>query len=213
LFLPGNGDVIDAVTPGGGGDEPVPAFEFKLSKVEVVATAEDADSVALRPDAEATAADVKPVLDEFFVNAFLDPNKWKDGDYADAFAVFSDAALPSAQTGGAETLTLGENAGDTYEKVTPDKGSIRFDVLFDRESNAFSVAAHVRFYATAQTKESTYVAIVSHGVLFLEDDGDGWHVTAYDMKRNDHETEAPSATGTSGASTGSATSTGASGAS
>lgn len=214
LFLTGGADKVKGIVPGlGGGDEPVPEFAFKLSKVQVIGTAEDGDYLALKPAAQSTAAEVVPVLDEMFTNAFLDPNKWKDGDYADAFAVFSEAALPSAQTGGAEALTLGGDAGDTFETVTPSKGSIRFDVLFDKENQPFGVAAHVRFYATAERKDSTYVAIVSHGVLFLRDDGDGWQVTAYDMKRNDHETEAPSATGTSGASGGSATSTGASGAS
>ena len=211
LFLTGNGDKVGAIIPGGGA-EPVPEFTFKLAKVQVEATAEDADQTALRPIAESTAAEVAPVLDRFFIDAFLDPNKWKDADYEDALAVFSDAALPSAQTQGLETLTLGASAGETYETVAPDKGSVRYDVLFDRDGNPFQVAAHVKFYATAELKDATYVAIVSHGVLFLQDTGDDWHITAYDMKRNDHATEAPSATGTSGASTGSAT-TGASGAS
>jgi len=214
LLLTGNGDKLPGIIPGGGGDEPVPQWDgFKLAKVQVVGTAEEADNNALRPSAETTATDVAPLLDQFFTDAFLDPNNWKDGNYEDALAVFSDAALPSAQVAGLETLTLGENAGDTYESVQPDKGSIRYDVLFDREGNPFNVAAHVKFYATAQLKDSTYVAIVSHGVLFLQDTGDGWHITAYDMKRNDHATEAPTATGTSGASSGSPAATGASGAS
>src|SRR4029079_17633066 len=122
---------------------------------------------------------------------------------------FSDAALPSAQAQGLETLTLGDNAGDTYDDVQPLQGSVRYDVLFDKDGQPFDVAAHVKFYATATTKDAKYIAIVSHGVLFLQDTGDGWKITAYDMKRNDHETTAPSATGTSGASTGSAATSGA----
>jgi hypothetical protein len=213
LFLTGNGKTVTDILPGGGGDEPVPEFTFKLAKVQVVGTAEETDNVALRPLAETTAAEIAPVLDQFFTDAFLDPNKWKDGNYEDALALFSDAALPSAQVAGLETLTLGADAGDTYESVQPDKGSIRYDVLFDREDAPFDVAAHVKFYATAELKDASYVAIVSHGVLFLQDTGDGWRITAYNMKRNDHATEAPSATGTTGASGGSATTTGASGAS
>lgn len=211
LFLTGNADKLPG--PLGGGAEPVPEFSFKLAKVQVVGTAEDADNAALKPDAETAAADVAPVLDQFFTDAFLDPNMWKDGNYEDALALFSDAALPSAQTGGLETLTLGANAGDVYDSVLPDRGSIRYDVLFDKDGAPFDVAAHVKFYATAKRQDATYVGIVSHGVLFLQDTGDGWRITAYDMKRNDHETEAPSATPTSGASSSSATTTGASGAS
>jgi hypothetical protein len=212
LYLTGNGDVVGGLIPGNE-PEPVPEFDFKLSKVQVDVTAEDADQIAMRPAAEETATAVATVIDELYTAAFLDPNVWKDGDYSAAFDLFDEAAVASAQTQGAGTLTLGPDAGDTYEKVTPTKGSIRFDVLFDREGEPHTVAAHVRFYATAQRKDDTYVAIVSHGVLFLEDDGDGWHVTAYDMKRNDKETDAPSATtggATSPAGTG-ATTTGATG--
>ncbi len=201
LFLTGNADVIEGVIPGGDDPEPVPEFDFKLSKVFVVGTAEDADQVALRPDAEATAQEIVPILSDLFTASFLDPNNWKDGDYASAFDLYSEAALPQAQTQGAETLTLGEDAGDTYADVQPRKGSVRFDVLFDREGAPFSVAAKVRFYATAELKDSTFVSIVSHGVLFLEQNGDGWEITAYDMKRNDRETEAPTATGATGAAT------------
>ena len=212
LVLTGNADTITKPL-GIGHDEPVPDFSFKLAKVQVIGTAENAENAALKTPAETTATDVAPVLDRFFTDAFLDPNKWKDSNYDDALAVFSDDALPSAQTQGLATLTLGENAGDTYDSVEPLKGSVRYDVLFDRDGNPSDVAAHVRFYATAKTTDARYIAIVSHGVLFLKDTGDGWRITAYDMKRNDHETAAPSATGTSGASSSSASTTGASGAS
>ena len=213
LLLTGGGKaIIDQVIPGG--DELVPAFDFKLAKVAVIATTEDADVDALRPLADGAVNDVAPVLDTLFTAAFLDPNNWKDGEYAEAFEQFSDASMETAQLHGIDTLTLGANAGDLYDAVTPNKGSIRFEVLFDNDGNPFSVAAHVRFYATAERKDGTFVAIVSHGVMFVRDSGNGWKVQAYDMKRNDHETEAPSASTGSGATpsaeTGSTGGTGAS---
>jgi hypothetical protein len=212
LVLTGNADTITKPL-GLGRDEPVPEFSFKLAKVQVVGTAENADNAALKAPAETTAADVAPVLDQFFTDAFLDPNKWKDSNYDDALALFSDAALPSAQGQGLETLTLGANAGDTYDDVQPLKGSVRYDVLFDKDGKPFDVAAHVKFYATAKTKDAKYIAIVSHGVLFLQDTGDGWRITGYDMKRNDHETEPPAASTSPGATGGSSSGSGASGAS
>ena len=211
LVLTGKADEVIDRLPGGNDPEPVPEFDFKLSKVQVIVTGEDADQQAMRPAAEETAAEVMPVIDELFTNAFLDPNLWKDGDYAAALELFDEAALESAQTQGLETLTLGANAGETYEAVTPSKGSVRFDVLFDREGQAHTVAAHVRFYATGERTDATYIAIVSHGVLFLEDDGGGWQVTAYDMKRNDRETEAPAATGGTSATGGGTATSGATG--
>jgi len=213
LLLTGGGKaIIDQVIPGG--DEPVPAFDFKLAKVAVIATTEDADVDALRPLADGAVNDVAPVLDTLFTAAFLDPNNWKDGEYAEAFEQFSDASIDTAQLHGIDTLTLGANAGDLYDAVTPNKGSIRFEVLFDNDGNPFSVAAHVRFYATAERKDGTFVAIVSHGVMFVRDSGSGWKVQAYDMKRNDHETEAPSAsTGSSATPSAETGSTGGTGAS
>jgi len=212
LFMTGSGaKIINKVT--GGGDEPVPAFDFKAAKVTVVPTAENADTKALEPAAQQASQDVVPVLDTLFTEAFLDPNNWKDGSYDEAWDEFSDAARTNASGADAGTLTLGANAGDTYDKVSPDKGSIRFDVLFDRDGKPFSVAAHVKFYALGQGKDGTYTAIISHGVMFLRDTGNGWKVIGYDMKRNDHETEAPAASTSPGASSGSSSGSGASGAS
>jgi hypothetical protein len=203
LTLTGGGKtIIDKL----GGEEPVPSFDLKMSKVSAVGTAEDADASTLQTKAEAAARATMPVLDRLFTEAFLDPNNWKDGSYDEAFQEFSDAAASPASTGDLATITLGADAGDTYSKVSPNKGSIRFEVLFDPDGDAFSVAAHVRFYALAERTDGGYTAIVSHGVMFLRDQGGGWKVVGYDMKRNDHETEAPSASasgapsGASGAS-------------
>jgi hypothetical protein len=211
LFMTGGKDIIAKVIPGG--DEPVPAFDFKAAKVTVVPTAENANTKALQPAAEQASQTVVPVLDTLFTEAFLDPNNWKDGSYDEAWEEFSDAARPNASGADAETLTLGANAGDTYDTVSPDKGSIRFDVLFDRDGKPFSVAAHVKFYGLGEGKDGTYTAIVSHGVMFLRDTGNGWKVIGYDMKRNDHEIEPPAASTSPGANGGSSSGSGASGAS
>jgi hypothetical protein len=201
LILTGKGGtLIDTITPGG--DEPVPAFDFKPFKpahVRVVSTTEGADEQALRSAATTAATAAVPVLDNLFTEAFLDPNNWKDGSYDEAFVDFTDDAAAQATGAGLETVTLGADAGATYQTVSPSKGSIRFDVLFDRDGNAFSVAAHVKFYALGERKDGTYTAIVSHGVVFLRDTG-GWSVIGYDLKRNDHETEPPTPSPSAGAS-------------
>ena len=209
LVLTGHGGSVTRLLPGGS-DEPVPKFDFKASKVEAIATGENANVNALQPKAQQAATATVPVLDTIFTEAFLDPNNWKDGSYDSAFDGFSDQAATSASGPGLATMTLGANAGDTYQKVSPSKGSIKFDVLFDRDGNAFSVAAHVKFYALAQRTDDSYVAIVSHGVMFLRPTGSTWQVVGYDMKRNDHETEAPSPSASGSASASSSSGTGAS---
>ena len=47
-----------------------------------------------------------------------------------------------------------------------------------------------RFYAFGTRSDGTYTAIVSHGQLFLENNG-GWSVSAFDVNRNDGETASP----------------------
>jgi hypothetical protein len=48
----------------------------------------------------------------------------------------------------------------------------------------------VIFRATAERKDGTYLAIVSEGEFFLRQI-DGWTITAFDVKRDDHETQPP----------------------
>ncbi len=187
----GEGGIIDDIIPGGddGPSDEVPAFDFKLSKVDIVATDEDAEIEALRPTAEAAAEEVAPVLDDLYTNGFLDPTNWRDGDYAEILTLFTADAATSAQ-GSLETLTLGATAGDVYETVTPRKGSLRFTVLFDQDGAVDTIVVRVRFYALGARTDGTFISIVSAGQVFLRD-VEGWKITAFDMRRNDQETEAP----------------------
>lgn len=189
LFLRGEGGGGLPIL-GGGEDDTVPEFDFRVPRrVEVVATSADADAEALRPAAEGTRDEIVPVLDELFTAAFLDPANWREGDYEDVFALFSDGAVEAAR-GSVETLTLGVGAGDVFERVTPAKGGLMFRVLFDPEGNPDTVVVGVRFRALAERTDGTYLAIVSSGQFFLRD-VDGWKVTAFDVQRSDRETEPP----------------------
>jgi hypothetical protein len=195
-----DGGIIRRIT-GGGEDDTVPPFEFSLGKTAVIATVRDADDDALQSQADDLVREITPVLDDLYTNAFLDPTNWRDGDYEEVLASFADDALPAAQSG-LETLTLGAGAGDVYERVTPKRGVLSYRVLFDQDGVPDTVVAQVTFSATGQRKDGTYVAIVSTGEWFLNDEG-GWTVTAFDVSRADHETKPPPSPtpSTSGAST------------
>jgi hypothetical protein len=200
LFLLGGGtDAIPII--GGGGDDPddsVPAFDFKEKKAVGVATVSDFDKAALASSAEQVGAEITPTIDDLFTNAFLDPSNWREGDYEEVFAAFAPTALPVAQEN-IETITLGTAAGEVFEDVEPKKGSLTYRILFDPEGSPGTAVVEYRFYATAERKDGTYLAISSHGQLFLED-LDGWKVTAFDIVRSDSEAEAPATTGASGSS-------------
>jgi hypothetical protein len=175
-----------------GGDDQsdeVPPFEFRTGKTGVVATVPDADVEALKAAAAPVTAEIVPVLDDLYTNGFLDPTNWREGDYEEVVALFSDEAAPAAQES-LETLTLGATAGDVYETVTPNKGSLTFEVLFDPEGTANTVVVSVKFYALGERTDGTYTSIISVGDVFLQDDG-GWKITAFEVRRGDKETDPP----------------------
>jgi hypothetical protein len=127
LFLFTRGGEAKIPFIGGGGDEPVPAFDFPAPKVDVETTSDKTDSQSLRSAAEEVAAEAVPVIDQLYTEAFLDPNNWKDGEYDEVWELFDPSALPTAEAS-IETLTLGVDAGDVYDTVTPKKGSLKMRV-------------------------------------------------------------------------------------
>jgi hypothetical protein len=176
-----------------GGDDDsdvVPEFDFTVGRAQAVATAPDADTESLEAEAGDIAVEITPVLDELYTNAFLDPANWREGDYAEVIALFSEGSAPTAQQS-VEVLTLGATAGDVYDRVTPEKGRILFTVLFDPAGSPHTAVAKVHFAALGERSDGTFTLIVSKGELFLRDVG-GWQITAFDVTRQDHETEPPS---------------------
>ena len=183
----------------GGHDDEIPAFEFKAKRVGVEATTENADLDAMRVTAGQIQTEIVPELNALFTEAFLDPENWRNGEYDEVLEPFADDALPHVQEG-LETLTLGANAGDVYDEVTPTKGSVATKVLFDLDGNPNTVNVTFRFYALGERKDGTYTAIVSHGQLTMQD-LDGWKIIAFDVSRADHETEPPAPAPSGSAST------------
>ena len=187
LTLSGGGGGVLGI--GNGPDDSVPEFEFKIKKGDVVATQEAADLAALEVTAAQIQTEITPVIDALFTNGFLDPSNWREGDYAEVLEAFAPGALPTAQQS-LDAITLGVGAGDLYEDVEPSKGSLEYTILFDAEGLVDTAAVKFRFYALGERKDATFMSIVSHGQLFLRD-LDGWKITAFDVIRNDAETEAP----------------------
>ena len=188
LFLSrGDGGGIPFV--GGDDTPPVTPMEFKIRKTRAVATSENADVEALAQQAATVGQELTPMLDDLFTNAFLDPENWQDGDYTEVWETFTEGARTTAEQN-VETLTLGAAAGDVYDRVEPTKGSLEYDVLFDQDGAAIQVVVKFRFYALGTRSDGTYTAIISHGQLFLDDAG-SWEISAFDVKREDRETESP----------------------
>ena len=174
----------------GGDDEVTPPFDFIVKPATAVATVSDPDEAALSASAEQVAQEITPTIDDLFTNAYLDPSNWRDGDYEEVFATFAPDAVPTAEES-VETLTLGDTAGDVFATVDPAKSKLSYQVLFDPDGAPETAVVTVIFRATGERKDGTYLAIVSEGEFFLRR-LDGWEITAFDVRRDDHETQPPS---------------------
>lgn len=182
----------------GGGDEPAPPFDFIVKPATAVPTAPDADEASLSASAEEVAHEITPMIDDLYTNAFLDPSNWRHDDYEEVFATFAPHAAATAEQS-VETLTLGATAGDVFDTVDPGKSKLTYQVLFDPDGAPETTVVSVIFRATAARKDGTYLAIVSEGEFFLRQI-DGWKITAFDVKRDDHETQPPSPSASTSAS-------------
>jgi len=173
----------------GGGDEPAPPFDFIVKPATAISTAPDADEATLSASADEVAQEITPMIDDLYTNAYLDPSNWRHDDYEEVFATFApDAAATAEQS--VETLTLGATAGDVFDTVDPGKSKLSYQVLFDPDGAPETAVVSVIFRATAERKDGTYLAIVSEGEFFLRQI-DGWKITAFDVTRDDHETQPP----------------------
>jgi hypothetical protein len=185
----GGGSII------GGGDEPAPPFDFIVKPATAIPTAPDADEAALSASADEVAQEITPLIDDLYTNAYLDPSNWRHDDYEEVFAAFAPQAAATAEQS-VETLTLGSTAGNVFDTVDPgkSKSKLSYQVLFDPDGEPETAVVSVIFRATAERKNGTYLAVVSEGEFFLRqiDRQEGWTITAFDVSRDDHETQPPS---------------------
>jgi hypothetical protein len=185
----GGGSII------GGGDEPAPPFDFIVKPATAIPTAPDADEAALSASADEVAQEITPLIDDLYTNAYLDPSNWRHDDYEEVFAAFAPEAAATAEQS-VETLTLGATAGNVFDTVDPgkSKSKLSYQVLFDPDGEPETAVVSVIFRATAERKNGTYLAVVSEGEFFLRqiDGQEGWTITAFDVSRDDHETQPPS---------------------
>jgi hypothetical protein len=188
----GRGGIIGAL-PLGEPDRPVPEFAFEMKGVAVEPTVDGKEQHAAAEDA---ATIVREELDELYVLAFLDPESWGDtGAIEDFFT--GDAA--DQLEGDTAALTLGVDAGDTYEYVEPTDGTLKVRVLTSA-NGALMAQADAKFEALAEHTDGSFTTVTSTGTFFFVKDGDDWRIQSYRVDRDEEAAEAPSPAATSTAS-------------
>jgi len=192
IFLLTRGDgIIGTIT---GDKPPVGKVNFHLKGTEFVATQPEGDVQAQKDTAKATADAVKKQLDTLFETAYVDPGSW--GDTGEIGDLFTDGAKGQLKDDIA-TITLGDNAGDTYDSVDPGKSSAKVRTLTDKSGNALRAAADISFTGLAKHKDGTYTTITVTGTFFFVKDGDTWRIEGYSLDRKEKPAKAPVPKGSS----------------
>jgi hypothetical protein len=184
FFTRGGGD---GILPGG---EPPGQVDFQLKGVTFIPYQLQGDQNAQKETAHAVADQVRLQLDALFEASYIDPDTWGDtGEIEDLFV----GGAKDQIAGDASTLTLGENAGDTYDAVDPGKSTLKVKVLTDAKGNAVRASARLSFTGLATHDDGTYSAITVTGAAIFVKDGDTWKIEAYTLNRSEKPAEAPAA--------------------
>jgi hypothetical protein len=159
------------------------------------------------------AKDIRDTLANMYTVAFINPDNWKSGDYDTVYGFFQQGkAFESAQRDSA-TLTLGPDAGDTYDDVKAKYSGLVVKVLTDKGGEPYTAAATADFSADATKKDGSNMLIKSHATYYLQRGEGGWIIVAYKANRLDGgaagsggsgggtSTSAPSTTSTSAPAT------------
>jgi hypothetical protein len=185
----------DGILPGGG--PPPGPVQFQLKSTKFIPYQLHGDQNAQKETAHQAGSDIQAQLDALFEKAYVDPGSWSDtGDIED---FFTEAARSSLE-GNAGTITLGQNAGDTYESVQPGKSTLKVNVLTGADGSAVRASADLTFTGLAKHTDGTYSAITVAGTAVFVNDGDTWKIEAYRLKRSEKQAQAPTPSPSSEAS-------------
>ncbi len=187
----------------GHSEAPAPTFAFQVAKTVPVTTVlqqPNGNPPDAKKSAEAAtpaAANIQKSLHAFYSNAFLAPDNWTNGTYADAFGSFSAQAQAQGMKQ-IDVLTAGTDAGDTYSDIQPAKATMKTRVLLDPKGEPYSAVSTVTFAVDATLKDGTGTErLLSNGQYIFEKGPEGWMITAFSVQRSD---QAPRSSGSAVAS-------------
>jgi hypothetical protein len=192
FFLTRGGD--SGIPIFGGNDVPPGQVDFQVKGVTFIPYQLHGDQAAQKATAHTAAEEIRKQLDAMFEKSYIDPGTW--GDTGEIEAFFTGGAKDQI-AGDASTLTLGENAGDTYKSVDPKKSTIKVNVLTDAKGNAARAAATISFAGFATHTDGTYSAITVSGTAIFVRDGDTWKIEAFELNRSEKPAKAPVPTSSS----------------
>ena len=166
-----------------------PRITFTFENVKVQTTTTTGNSGVAEDRSARAAEDIQTVLDGLYTFAYAENDHW--GDYGDAWSLFEEAAAAQAEAD-VEILTLGAEANDLYDTLTPGSSALTITVLTDQRDRPTSAIAEVSFVAGAALSDGSFTTITSEGSFFLRPADEGWLIYAYRMDRNEQAAAPPS---------------------
>ena len=159
-----------------------PTANFGVGEVRVIDSQD-------RPEAGNKAGEkvdkVKELFNNYYNSAFIDPAKWGDGAHPELANLFTEEAKP--QVGGRlGVLALGD-ASKSVARVEPSKQQIdKLTLYFDADPNVALGLATTSFEATATPAQegAEPVKIVHTGTFWLQPEGDGFRIAAFNADIN-----------------------------
>lgn len=148
-------------------------YELRVTRLEIRSVGE----TRAREAVEAAAEEVRTAVQDLYLGGFVDPERWEEGEFPDAFRVFEPAASDRARRD-LNALTLGA-ASRELEWVEPEKGPFSIVFLLDERNRPVAAVAGIVFAATGHLRDGGTVRIENGADLFLRPGTDGWRVYSY----------------------------------
>ena len=154
------------------------APELSLRLVKLRVSPVDRHRVAAEGYTEPAEA-VRRSIEDLYRTAFVEPERWEDGDYTRLFSHFSAAARERAQDD-LNILTLGAAAAEVDE-VEPTRAIVRLEFLLDGHQRPLVAFAETEFDATAVTGDIGS-PITHRGHYVLRRLNGAWRVVSYKVR-------------------------------
>jgi hypothetical protein len=179
LLLGGKDNPIAQVITGKS-TPPTPTFAFKNVTSGIQPTVAKVDKKKQMKAAVAITPDVQSQVTELVQIGYVDPDTW--GDTGAIKDLFVGSAVDQVEPN-IDTLTLGTDAGDTYESLNPTSSHIKVVALTDGDANATRAMADFNFSGKATLDDGSSAKVTVTGTLFFVPDGNSWKIEAFDVRR------------------------------
>ncbi len=185
FFITRNGGSLPLI---GDSSAPAPSFTFTMKGVSYVPVESQGSASDQKKGADKAADGVKHTLDLLYSTAFVDQDTW--GDPGEIDQLFTDDAADQIEPN-LDALTLGKDAGATYDYVDPGRGTLTVRVLTDAHGSELRAFARTTFKALATHTDGSFTTITATGSFFLVKDGDTWKIESFDVNRAEKSAKAP----------------------